>query len=140
MTTTIRDIFINIAVTDLGKSMEFFQTLGFEFNMQFSNENGVCLILGNNIYVMLLTAPFFQQFTNREICNPRTHTEMLLCIPADNREWVDSLVNAAIVAGGKDLSRPQEYDFMYSRSFEDLDGHIWEVVWMNGTPDGSSAA
>jgi len=126
-----RKTFINLAVTDLNKSMEFFRKLGFTFNLQFTNEAGACMIISEEAYAMLLTRAFFQSFTPREICDTRTHTEAIIAISCDSREEVNQMVNTAIEAGGKHVKDPQDHGFMYGWSFYDLDGHNWEFFWMD---------
>lgn len=125
------DIFINIAVKDLQKSKAFFSTLGFTYNMQFSDEKAACMILNEKAYVMLLQESFFKGFTRKEIVNAHHSTEVLLAISADSREKVSEFVDKAIALGATEAIDPQDHGFMFSRSFSDLDGHIWEVIWMD---------
>lgn len=130
-TTTSRKIFVNLAVRDLKKSMEFFSKLGFEFNPRFTDDKAACMVLSEEGFVMLLGTPFFKTFTKREICDTSTHTEALLALSCSSRAEVDDLVKKAIAAGGKHAMDPQDHGFMYGWSFYDLDGHHWEVVWMD---------
>ncbi len=124
-------IFVNLPVKDLSKSMRFFSELGFQFNPQFTDEKAACMIIGENIYAMLLTEPFFQTFTKKEICNAKTHTEVLLAIDANSREEVKAMVDKAIKAGGTHYMDAQDHGWMYQHSFADLDGHQWEILYMD---------
>lgn len=126
-----RQIFVNLPVKDLDKTMGFFKKLGFSFNPQFTDENAACLIIGDNIYAMLLVEKFFKSFTSKEISNAHHNTEVINAISVDSREKVDEMIERAIEAGGKEPREPQEHGWMYGRSFEDLDGHQWEVFWMD---------
>jgi uncharacterized protein len=126
-----RSIFVNIAVRDLAKSMEFFRTLGFEFNLQFTDEKAACMVLSDKGYVMLLTEPFFRGFTKREPCDTSKATEAMLALSCESRAEVDQLVRKAIDAGGSHAMDPTDHGFMYGWSFYDLDGHHWEVLWMD---------
>jgi predicted lactoylglutathione lyase len=123
-------IFVNLPVTDLSKSMEFFKRLGYSFNPQFTDAKAACLIISDEIYAMLLTKPFFKSFIKKEVVDARTSTEVLLALAVDSREEVDQQLNKALAAGGK-VARSEDYGYMYSRGFEDLDGHIWEIFWMD---------
>jgi predicted lactoylglutathione lyase len=127
----VKNIFVNIPVTDLTKSMDFFKKLGFTFNSQFTDETAASMVLSEHIFVMLLTYDKFKQFTNKQIADANTTTEVLIAIDADSREEVDSLVKKAVEAGGSLYAESQDYGWMYSHSFADLDGHQWEVVWMD---------
>jgi predicted lactoylglutathione lyase len=126
-----KQIFVNLPVKDLTKSMDFFKGLGFSFNMQFTDQNAACLVLGENLYVMLLTEPFFKTFTNKEICDSSAYTEVLIAIDVDAREKVDEMVNKAVSSGGSIYREPQDYGWMYQNAFSDPDGHQWEVVFMD---------
>jgi predicted lactoylglutathione lyase len=126
-----RKIFLNISVRELKHSMEFFKQLGFSFNPKFTDDKAACMIVSNDAYVMLITEPFFRTFTNRAICNTATHTEALFALSSSSRSEVDELVNKAITAGGKHAMKASDHGFMYSWSFYDLDGHHWEVLWMD---------
>jgi predicted lactoylglutathione lyase len=125
-----RKIFVNLAVRDLNRSKAFFTQLGFEFNPQFTNEQGACMVISEDAYVMLLVEPFFQTFTQKTICDARQHTEAINALSCTSRAEVDSLYEGAVAAGGSPCQPPQDYGFMYSRSFYDIDGHHWEVIWM----------
>jgi hypothetical protein len=126
-----RKVFINLAVRDLAKSMAFFSKLGFEYNPKFTDEKAACMVLSEEAFVMLLAEPFFRTFTKRQVCDTATHSEALLALSCDSRAEVDELVNAALAAGGKPAMDPMDHGFMYGWSFYDLDGHHWEVVWMD---------
>ncbi len=123
-------IYVNLAVKGLQKSIAFFTKLGFTFNPQFSNENATCMIIGENIFVMLLVEKFFQTFTTKHICDATKSIEVLVCISRQSRAEVDEMVKNAVAAGGA-IPRPAlDHGFMYSHTFEDIDGHIWELVYM----------
>jgi predicted lactoylglutathione lyase len=126
------NIFVNLAVKNLDKTKEFFSNLGYTFNQQFSNDKGACMVISETIYAMLISEAFFKTFIpNKEISDTSKSKEVLLALSADSREQVDELADKAIAAGGKNFRDPDDHGFMYSRSFEDLDGHVWEVFWMN---------
>jgi len=124
-------IFVNLPVKDLNKSIDFFTQLGFTFNPQFTDENATCMIIGEDIFVMLLVEKFFKTFTKKEISDASKSTEVILALSADSREKVDELVNKAFAAGASASNYDQDQGFMYGRSFQDLDGHLWEVMWMD---------
>ena len=126
-----RKIFLNLAVRDLARSMEFFRSLGFEFNMKFTDDKAACMIVSEEAYVMLLSEPFFRTFTKREICDTASHTEGLFALSCDSRAEVDEMVGKAIAAGGTHAMGATDHGFMYGWSFYDLDGHHWEVFWMD---------
>jgi predicted lactoylglutathione lyase len=126
-----RKIFVNLAVRDLKRSMEFFRQLGFEFNMQFTDDKAACMIISSEAFVMLLKEPFFSTFTKREICDTSRQTEALLAISCGSRAEVDQMVHKAVASGGKHAVDPQDHGFMYGWSFYDPDGHHWEVIWMD---------
>jgi uncharacterized protein len=124
-------IFVNLPVKDLQGSMAFFEKLGFKFNPQFTDETAACMVITDDIYAMLLTHPKFKEFTKKAIADAHKTTEVLTCLSFDSKRQVDELVGKAIAAGGTEARDPQDYGFMYGRSFNDLDGHIWEVIWMD---------
>ncbi|QIL91138.1 glyoxalase/bleomycin resistance/extradiol dioxygenase family protein [Microbulbifer sp. SH-1] len=127
-----RMMFVNLPVADLGKSIEFFSQLGFEFNPQFTDETATCMIVGESNFVMLLTREKFSGFApGLEICDTGKSTEVLVCLSADSRAEVDALLSKAVAAGGSNFREPEDYGFMYGRSFRDLDRHIWEIMWMD---------
>lgn len=125
-------IFVNLPVKDLQRSMKFFSQLGYTFNQQFTDEKAACLVISETIYAMLLTEPFFQSFLpGKEISDTAKAKEVLVCLSADSREAVNELVDKALAAGATQFRNPEDHGFMYGRSFEDLDGHVWEVMWMD---------
>ena len=124
-------IFVNLPVKDLDKSIAFFTALGYTFNPQFTDANATCMIISENIFTMLLVEPFFKGFIDKEIVNAHKSTEVLMGLSADSRAGVDDLVNKAVAAGAIEPRAALYHGFMYSRSFSDLDGHIWEIFWMN---------
>jgi len=126
-----RKIFVNLPVKDLNKSKEFFSQLGFTFNQQFTNEKAASMVISDDIFVMLLVEDFFKTFTKKEVADATKGTEAIICLSAESREEVDEMVSRAIAAGGSAPNDKQEYDFMYGHGFEDLDGHLWEVAWMD---------
>ncbi len=126
-----RMIFVNLPVKDLAKSVAFFTELGFAFNPQFSDDKAACLIVNDDACVMLLVEGFFKSFTTKAIADTATSVETLLAISAASRDEVDELVHKALAAGGKPAGDPIDQGFMYGWSFQDLDGHVWEPVWMD---------
>lgn len=130
-------IFVNVAAKDLQKSMAFFAALGFGFNAEYTNDDAACMIVSDDIFVMLLREEFFRTFTDKAICDTRTHVEVLTALSVDSREKVDALIDKAVAAGGRSTRPALDYGFMYSRSFEDPDGHTWELVHMTGEPSKS---
>jgi predicted lactoylglutathione lyase len=125
-------IFVNLPVKDLQKSMHFFSQLGYTFNKQFTDEKAACMVISDTIYAMLITEPFFQTFIpGKVISDTATAKEVLVCLSADSREAVDSLLDKAVAAGANIFRAPEDHGFMYGRSFEDIDGHVWEVMWMD---------
>ena len=123
-------IFVNLAVKDLKKSIEFFTKLDFKFNAQFTDETAACMMVGEDIFVMLLTHDKFKTFTPKEICDATKSTEVLVCLSAESRENVNAMVGKAVAAGGTTYNEPQDHGFMYGHGFQDLDGHIWELFYM----------
>ncbi len=127
-----RMIFVNLPVADLDRATAFYEAIGAAKNPQFSDKTGSCMVWSEAIYVMLLTHEKYAQFTPKKIIDAKTSTEVMNALSADSREDVDALVGKAKAAGGRlDPTPQQEYGFMYGRSFEDPDGHIWEVAWMD---------
>jgi predicted lactoylglutathione lyase len=124
-------IFVNLPVKNLDKSKAFFEALGYSFNPQFTDENAASLVISDDIYAMLLTEPFFKTFTKKEIADASRSTETMLALSTDTRQEVDELADKALAAGGTQANDPQDHGFMYSRSFYDLDGHHWEIVYMD---------
>jgi uncharacterized protein len=124
-------IFVNLPVADLDKSKDFYTRLGFSINEQFTDENASCVVISDAIYVMLLTQEFFRRFTPKSIVDARSATETINAISASSRAGVDELADRALAAGGSQTNPPQDEGYMYSRSFSDLDGHLWEVMHMD---------
>jgi predicted lactoylglutathione lyase len=123
-------IFVNLPVRNLNKSVEFFTKLGFSFNPQFTDETATCMIVSEDIFVMLLTHEKFKRFTPKEICDSSKSTEVLVALSSEGRENIDETVRQAVAAGGTTYNEPQDYGFMYAHGFQDPDGHIWELVYM----------
>ncbi|HEU4521249.1 MAG TPA: VOC family protein [Thermoanaerobaculia bacterium] len=126
-----RKVFINLPVRDLKKSMQFFSSLGFSFNRQFTDDNAACMVISEEAFVMLLREPFFRTFTKRELADTTRTTEGLFALSCESRAEVDEMVKKAIAAGGTHAMDSQDHGFMYGWSFYDLDGHHWEVLWMD---------
>ena len=124
-------IFVNLPVKDLNETVDFFTKLGFAFNPQFTDENATCMIVDNDIFVMLLVEKFFKTFTKKEICDTTKDTEVIVALSTESREKVDQMINNVIEAGGKEHRKPQDHGWMYGRSFEDINGHLWEVIYMD---------
>jgi uncharacterized protein len=125
-------IFVNLPVTDLAASTRFYEAIGFTRNPQFSNEMAACMVLSETISVMLLTHDFWKTFTSRAIPDAHSSAQVLLCLSRDSKAAVDAITDAAGRAGGGiDPTPQQDMGFMYGRSFDDPDGHIWEVMWMD---------
>jgi uncharacterized protein len=122
---------VNLPVKDLNKTVEFFTKLGFTFNPKFTDENATCMIVNNDIFVILLVEKFFKTFTKREICDTTKDTEVIIALSTESRENVDQRINKVIEAGGKESREPQDHGWMYGRSFEDINGHLWEVIYMD---------
>lgn len=129
-----RQIFVNLPVKDLARSVAFFEGLGFSFNPRFTDDKGSCMVVDENIFVMLLTESFFGTFTSRPVSDASRATEVLVCLSCESRTEVDDLVAKAVACGGKAPRPSQDHGFMYQHGFEDPDGHIWELVYMSGEP------
>jgi len=123
-------IFVNLPVKSLDKSVEFFTKLGFTFNPQFTDETATCMIISDDIYAMLLTHAKFKEFTPNPICDATKSTEVLVCLSRESRANVDEMVRQAVAAGGRTHADSKDYGFMYQHGFQDLDGHIWELIYM----------
>jgi len=126
-----RQMFVNLPVRDVNESMAFFGMLGFAFDPRFTDESAACMIVGEGASVMLLAEPFFQTFTTRRPCDTTSHTEALLGLSCESRADVDAMVHRAVDSGGSYAMDPVDHGFMYGWSFYDLDGHHWEVFWMD---------
>jgi hypothetical protein len=124
-------IFVNLPVKDLNRSVEFFTKLGYKFNPQFTDENATCMIVSEDIFVMLLVEKFFKTFTPKPIADAKSSTETLVALSAKSRDEVNRIVETALAAGAKRYAEPKDHGFMYQWGFEDLDGHIWEYLWMD---------
>ena len=131
-----RMIFVNLPVADLAASVGFFSSLGFEFNEQFTDENATCMVLNEQACVMLLTERFFATFTTKPVTDATAGTEAVLAVTAETREEVDALVDRALHLGGTPALPANDEGYMYGRSFYDLDGHAWEVMWMDPSAAG----
>lgn len=126
-----RKVFLNMSVKNLDKTKAFFTALGFEFDTKYTDQNAACMIISDQAWVMLLAEEFFKTFTTRELCDRNNRTEMLVALACESRDEVNQLVHKAIAAGGSHAVPPQDHGFMYSWSFYDLDGHHWEVFYMD---------
>ncbi len=124
-------IFVNLPVRDLKRSMDFFTKLGFTFNPQFTDDTAACMIVSDDIFVMLLTEAKFKEFTPKPISDAMRSTEVLVCLSCENRDAVDELVRKALAAGGTTYAESKDYGFMYQHGFQDPDGHIWELIYMD---------
>jgi len=129
--TVVTKIFINLPVRDLNNTIDFFTKLGFKFNPQFTDENATCMIVGEDIFVMLLVEKFFKTFTKKEICDTSKDTEVIVALSVESREKVDQMINKALESGGKESREPQDHGWMYGRSFEDINKHLWEIIYMD---------
>ena len=124
-------IFVNLPVKNLDSSMDFFKGLGFSFNPQFTDETAACMVISDHIYAMLLTENKFKEFTKKEIADATKTTEVLTALSTDSKDKVNSLVDTALASGATEAREPMDYGFMFGRSFNDLDGHIWEIFHMD---------
>jgi hypothetical protein len=123
-------IFVNLPVADLPRSRAFFKALGFSFNEEFCDDSAACVVINEHIYTMLLTHAKFREFTSKTICDATQSTEVLICLSCESRPEVDALVRKAVAAGGSTYAEPKDYGFMYQNSFQDPDGHQWELIHM----------
>jgi hypothetical protein len=126
-----RKIFVNLPVKDLSKSMEFFGKVGFKFNPQFTDETAACMIVSDDIFAMLLTEAKFKDFTPKAICDATKSTEVLVALSCESKDEVNELVTRAVAGGGSTYADSKDYGFMYQHGFQDPDGHIWELVYMD---------
>jgi hypothetical protein len=124
-------IFVNLPVMELKRSMEFFTRLGYRFNPEFTDETAACMVVSEDIYVMLLTHAKFKECTPKQVADATKSTEVLVCLSVESRAAVDEIIRKAVSAGGTTFGEPMEHGFMYGRSFQDMDGHIWEFIWMD---------
>ncbi|HQR03676.1 MAG: glyoxalase/bleomycin resistance/extradiol dioxygenase family protein [Proteobacteria bacterium] len=127
-------VFINLPVADLSKSVGFFKTLGYSHHPQFTDDTAACIVISDTIHVMLLTHAKFREFTPKAICDTNQSVEMLLCLSCESRQHVEDLVAKAVAAGGSLYAQPMDHGFMYQHSFADPDGHHWELVHMSTVP------
>lgn len=127
----VTKIFVNLPVKDLNNTIDFFTKLGFKFNPQFTDENATCMIVNEDIFVMLLVEKFFKTFTKKEICDTSKDTEVIVALSVESREKVDQMINKALESGGKESREPQDHGWMYGRSFEDINKHLWEIIYMD---------
>ena len=127
-------IFINLPVADLPRSLAFFKALGYAHNPQFTDDTAACIVISENIHVMALTHAKFREFTPKAICDTTKSAEVLLCLSCDSRQEVDDLVAKAVAAGGSKYAEPKDHGFMYQHSFDDPDGHPWELIHMSAMP------
>ncbi|MGL4465830.1 MAG: VOC family protein [Planctomycetia bacterium] len=124
-------IFVNLPVRNLKNSMRFYESLGYKHNPRFTDETAACIVVSETIYVMLLTHAKFKEFTPKEIADAAEVTEVLVCLSCDSRTAVDGMVAKALASGGSKSQDPKDHGFMYQHGFQDPDGHIWEVIWMD---------
>jgi uncharacterized protein len=129
-----KQVFVNLPIADMAKSKAFFSALGYAFNPDFTGDQGAALVLGDNLYAMLMVREFFATFTSKPIADAKTSTGGWVCLSCDSREQVDTLVAKAVAAGGTAPREAKDYGFMYSNAFEDLDGHTWVLIHMSGKP------
>jgi predicted lactoylglutathione lyase len=124
-------IFVNLPVKDLNASIDFFTKLGFSFDLNFTDENATSMVNGDDIYVMLMVEPFFRTFTKKDVVDATKATETIVALGVESRARVDEIADAALASGGSEANEANDQGFMYGRSFNDLDGHLWEVVYMD---------
>jgi predicted lactoylglutathione lyase len=124
-------IYVNLPVADLKRSMVFFEALGFSFNKQFTNDDAASLVISETIFAMLHTPDSFRRFTSKALSDAHKTTEVLLTLQVENKEMVNELTDKALKAGGREPRAPEDHGFMFGRAFEDPDGHIWEIFWMD---------
>jgi uncharacterized protein len=129
----ITKIFVNLPVKDLNNTIDFFTKLGFSFNPQFTDENATCMIVGEDIFVMFLVENFFKTFTKKNISDTAKSTEVIVALSAQSRQEVDQMINKVVEAGGREPKESQDHGWMYGRSFEDINGHLWEIFYMDET-------
>ena len=128
---TVNQIFVNLPVKELSRSVEFFTKIGFTFNPQFTDENATCMVINDTIYAMLLVEKFFKSFIDKEIADTKANAAAIIALSVGSRAEVDELIEKALEAGGREYKELQDHGFMYGRDFEDLDGHLWEIFYMD---------
>ncbi len=126
-------LYVNLPVRNLEKSIRFFKRLDFKFNPQFTDEKAACMVVGEGMYVMLLVEDFFKTFTPKPICDATRSTEVIVCLSSESRAAVDQMVRSAVAAGATTPNQAVDHGFMYQHGFQDLDGHLWEVMFMEPT-------
>jgi predicted lactoylglutathione lyase len=131
MSTMNTKIFVNLPVADLPRSKAFFGALGYRCEPKFTNDDAACMVVSEDIHVMLLTRSFFARFTPREVADATRTTEVVTCLSAPSRDAVQEVMEKALAAGATENNEPMEDDGMFCRSFSDPDGHIWEIMWMD---------
>lgn len=131
MATRAEQIFVNLPVKDLNRSIDFFTSIGFEFNAQFTDQNATCMVVSDNIFVMLLVEDYFRTFSNKPVVDAAASSEVIVALSASSKESVNEIVKKALAAGAKASKDPVDHGFMYSWSFQDLDGHLWEFIYMD---------
>ena len=131
-------IYVNLPVKNLNQSIKFFTQLGYTFNPQFTDDTATCMIVSEDIFVMLLTEAKFKTFTPKAICDATKSTEVLICLSCESRANVDEMVKKAVAAGGSTYNEPQDHGFMYAHGYQDLDGHIWELIYMESCANNQS--
>lgn len=135
-----RQLFVNLPVRNLDKTVEFFTALGFSFNPDFTDENATCMIVNDGAYVMLLVESYFKTFTSKSIAATADTAEAIMSFSLESREAVDGVIRTALTSGGTASEEAQDYGFMYTHSFQDPDGHLWEVFWMDPAGPPKDAA
>ncbi|MET3921906.1 VOC family protein [Arthrobacter sp. UYEF20] len=135
-----KQMFLNLPVQDLDKSVAFFTALGFSFNPDFTDENATSMIINDDAFVMLLVEGYFKTFTSKPVADASSSAEAIMAFSVDSRDAVDELVRAALTSGGTPSEEAQDYGFMYTHSFQDPDGHLWEVFWMDPAGPPKDAA
>ena len=138
MSLPASQVFINLPVHELNRSVQFFTRLGFTFNPQFTDESATCMLVGENIFVMLLTRERYAGFTPKPVADARSASQVLIALSLQSREAVDAMVRAAVDAGGTTYADPRDHGWMYQHSFEDPDGHQWEVMYADITKFGQA--
>ncbi|MBB6669419.1 VOC family protein [Cohnella nanjingensis] len=124
-------VYVNLPVKDLNRTKEFFSSIGFEFNPQFSDDKSACMVINDNTFVQMLAESYFRTFVDKPVADVASAAGGIIALSADSREHVDELADKALTAGGKQFKEPADHGFMYVRSFEDLDGHLWEIAYMD---------
>ncbi len=135
-----RQLFVNLPVRNLDKTVEFFTALGFSFNPAFTDENATCMIVNDDAYVMLLVESYFKTFTSKSVAVAADPAEVIMSFSLESREAVDEVIRTALTSGGTASEEAQDYGFMYTHSFQDPDGHLWEVFWMDPAGPPKDAA